>query len=82
MNGSQPRDERILVWALGRDGVLREYSYPEFRLLSQARLSIAGYRLALDGKARRLYVAGFDPRSAADRPRAKAHGDVHVYALK
>jgi WD40 repeat protein len=70
------------AWVLGRDGTLLRYSYPEFRLQSRRRLAITGYRIAVDGKAHRLYVAGFDPQSVADRPRAKAHGDIHVYALK
>jgi hypothetical protein len=70
------------AYLLGRDGTLAEYSYPDFRLRKRRRLTITGYRIAVDGKAGRLYVAGFDPRSVAEQPRAKAHGDIHVYAQK
>jgi WD40 repeat protein len=67
------------AYLLSRDGTLAEYTYPDFRLRGRKRLAITGYRIAVDGKAGRLYVAGFDPRSLAEQPRAKAHGDIHVY---
>src|SRR5262249_31675052 len=70
------------AYVLGRDGLLKRYSCPEFRRQAKRRLSLAGYQVAVDGKAGRLYVAGFDARSVADRPRARGHGDIHVYALK
>jgi hypothetical protein len=70
------------AYVLARDGTLAEYSYPEFRLRARRRLAITGYRVAVDGQAGRLYVAGFDPRSLVDQPRAKAHGAIHVYMLK
>jgi hypothetical protein len=70
------------LYLLGRDGDLKRYSYPDFRWQAGYRLSLSGYQLAVDGKLGRLYVAGFDPRSAADRPRARGHGDIHVYALR
>jgi hypothetical protein len=70
------------AYLVARDGTLAVYSYPEFRLRTRRRLAITAYRIAVDGKTRRLYVAGFDPRSIADQPRAKSHGDIHVYALK
>jgi hypothetical protein len=70
------------AWGVARDGTLRKYSYPDFRLLGRYRPALAAYQVAVDGKARRLYVAGFDPRSLAERPRAKGHGDIHVYDLK
>ena len=68
--------------SVGRDGGLRRYSYPEFRLLGRHRLGLAGYLVAVDGKAGRLYVAGFDPKSVTERPRDRGHGDIHVYDLK
>jgi WD40 repeat protein len=74
------------AYLLSRDATLAEYSYPEFRLRARRRLAMAGYRLTVDGRLRegsvRLFVAGFDPRSVADRPRAKAHGEIHVYRVK
>jgi hypothetical protein len=70
------------AYLLARDGSLREHSYPDFRLKGRRRLSLTGYRIAVDGKAGRLYVAGFDPASVTERPRAKSHGDIHVYALR
>jgi hypothetical protein len=46
------------------------------------KLPFAAYVLALDAKAKRLYVGGFDARSLVDRPRAKGHGDIHGYDLR
>jgi hypothetical protein len=71
-------------WAfvLGRDGLLTRYSYPAFRKQASWRPALAAYRIAVDGKAGRLYVAGFDPRSVAERPRARGHGDIHVYLIR
>ncbi len=74
-------EEQKTAYLLGRDGTLRQYSYPEFRLRWRRRLAITGYQITVDGKAGRVYVAGFDPRSVAERPRAKGHGDVHVYGI-
>ena len=70
------------AWVATRDGTLRKYSYPEFRLQGRWRPALTAYQLAVDGKSGRLYVAGFDPRSVAERPRAKGHGDIHVYAIE
>ncbi len=70
------------AWTVARDGTLRKYSYPEFRLLGRYRPALAAYAVVVDGKAGRLYVAGFDPGALAERPRARGHGDIHVYALK
>ncbi len=70
------------AFVLDRDGALKHYSYPDFRLQGTHRLSLSGYQLAVDGKAGRLYVAGFDPAAVAERPRARGHGDIHVYALR
>jgi WD40 repeat protein/mono/diheme cytochrome c family protein len=69
------------AWLVARDGTLRKYSYPEFRLQGRWRAGLTAYQIAVDAKAGVLYVAGFDPRSIADRPRAKGHGDIHVYAI-
>ncbi len=69
------------AWLLPREGGLAEYSYPDWRERRRWRLPLAAYAVALDAKGRRLYVAGFDARSAADRPRAKGHGDIHAYDL-
>jgi WD40 repeat protein len=70
------------AWVVAVDGTLKKYSYPEFRLQGRYRPALAAYRVAVDGKAGRLYVAGFDPRSVGERPRAPGHGDIHVYAVK
>jgi WD40 repeat protein len=75
-------DEGGAAWVIARDGSLRQYSYPDFRPQGRWRLALTAYGVAVDGKAGQLYVAGFDPRSVAERPRAKGHGDVHVYAIK
>ena len=60
---------------------MKHYSYPEFKLLATWDLGIAPTRAALDGKAGKLYVAGFDPKAAAEHPRARGFGDVFVYSL-
>jgi dipeptidyl aminopeptidase/acylaminoacyl peptidase len=70
------------AFVLARDGALKHYSYPDFKLRATYRLGLAGYQVALDGRHGRLYVAGFDPGAVAERPRARGHGDIHVYALK
>jgi len=69
------------AFLLTREGVLKQYSYPEFKLLAAWNLGIAPTRAALDGKAAKLYVAGFDPKTAAEHPRARGFGDVFVYSL-
>jgi WD40 repeat protein len=74
--------EAQAAFVLARDGTLRRYSYPDFRPQETYRLALSAYRLALDARGRRLYVAGFDPKAVSDRPRARGYGDVHVYALK
>ncbi|HZY90037.1 MAG TPA: WD40 repeat domain-containing protein, partial [Gemmataceae bacterium] len=74
--------EANLAFVLARDGTLRHYSYPDFRPQATYRLALSAYRIAWDGKGGRLYAAGFDPKAVSDRPRARAHGDIHVYALK
>ncbi|HVS36188.1 MAG TPA: c-type cytochrome domain-containing protein [Gemmataceae bacterium] len=67
---------------LTREGVLKHYSYPEFKPLAVYDLGIVATQAALDGKAGKLYVAGFDPKAAADHPRARGFGDVFVYSLQ
>jgi WD40 repeat protein len=70
------------AYLLARDGTLREHHYPSFRLRASRKLSLTGYRMAVDAKAGQLYVAGFDAASVAAKPRAKGHGDIHVYSLR
>ncbi len=70
------------AYLLARDGTLTECGYPDFRLRGQRRLALTGYGIVVDGKAGRLYVAGFDPRAVAEQPRARGHGDIHVYPLR
>jgi WD40 repeat protein len=70
------------VFTLTRDGLLENYSYPDFRARGTFRLGVTPFGLVCDGKLGRLYVAGIDPRTAAERPRARGHGDILNYALK
>jgi hypothetical protein len=70
------------AFVLTRDGALKHYSYPEFKLLATYQLDIVPTRAALDGKAGKLYVAGVDPKAVADHPRARGYGDVFVYELR
>jgi hypothetical protein len=46
------------------------------------RLDIVPYQAVYDAKRARLYVAGFDPRAVAERPRTRGFGDLFVYDLK
>jgi hypothetical protein len=70
------------AFVLTRDGALKHYSYPEFKLLATYQLGVVPTRAAVDGKAGRLYVAGFDPKTVGDNPRARGFGDVFVYSLQ
>jgi WD40 repeat protein len=74
--------EARLALVLGRDGTLWRYSYPDFRPQATYRLALSAYRLAWDGKAGRLYAAGFDPKVVIDLPRGRSYGDIHVYVMK
>jgi hypothetical protein len=65
-----------------RDGALERYSYPDFKLQAVHRLDVAVYQVVYDGKKGKLYVAGFDPRTVADRQRARGFGDMFVYDMK
>jgi WD40 repeat protein/mono/diheme cytochrome c family protein len=63
-------------------GELAHYSYPEFKHLATYDLGIVPTQAALDGKAGKLYVAGIDPRAAAEHSRSRGFGDVFVYTLQ
>ena len=69
------------AWLVARDGTLARYAYPAWKETGRWRLPLAAYALALDAKAGRLYVAGFDPRSVLERPRARGHGAIHWYDI-
>ena len=73
--------EAHCAFLLTREGVLKRYSYPEFKLQATWDLGIVPTQAGLDGKAGKLYVAGFDPKAAAEHPRARGFGDVFVYSL-
>ncbi len=70
------------AYVLGRDGLLWRYSYPDFRPTGRWRPALSAHRIALDATGGMLHVAGLDPRSIGDRPRAKGHGDIHTYAIE
>ena len=70
------------AFLLTRDGNLEQYSYPEFKLRTSQRVGVTAFQAVSDGKAGKLYVAGFDPRTAAERPRAKGFGEIFVYDIK
>ena len=86
-------NERLVAPRAGTDPEGEQHceewrSHPVFagNGMFERRLAMAGYRIAVDGRARdgavRLYVGGFDPRSVSERPRAKGHGEIHVYRIK
>ena len=70
------------AFVLTRDGTLEQYSYPEFKLRTSHRVGVTAFQAVSDGKVGKLYVAGFDPRTVAERPRAKGFGEVYIYDLK
>jgi WD40 repeat protein/mono/diheme cytochrome c family protein len=70
------------VFLLTREGSLNRYSYPEFKPRGSLPLNLAVYGMAVDAKSDQLYVAGFDLKEVADKPRARGFGSVYVYSLK
>jgi WD40 repeat protein/mono/diheme cytochrome c family protein len=74
--------EHGVVLILNGDGAAKQYTYPEFKLQGTHRLGTVAFQAALDGKRGRLYVAGFDPRTLAGKPRARGFGDIFVYEVK
>jgi hypothetical protein len=70
------------LFLLTREGTLDRYSYPEFKLQSSQRLGIVATQIASSGKQGLLIVAGFDPKTVGDRPRARGHGDLFLYRIE
>jgi WD40 repeat protein len=70
------------AFVLTRDGTLEQYSYPEFRLKTSHRIGVTAFQAVCDGAAGKLYVAGLDPRTVAERPRAKGFGEIYIYDTK
>jgi WD40 repeat protein len=64
------------------DGTLKHFAYPALTPRGSYRLGLFAAQAAYDAKRGRLYVGGFDPRTAAERPRARGHGDVDVYDVR
>jgi WD40 repeat protein/mono/diheme cytochrome c family protein len=67
---------------LTRDGLLKYYSYPDFKLKVTHSLGLVSTGVAVAGKQGKVYVAGFDPRTVGDRPRVRGYGDLFVFDLK
>jgi WD40 repeat protein len=74
--------ESRAAFVLTRDGTLDQYSYPDFRLKTSHRIGVTAFQAVCDGAAGKLYVAGLDPRTVAERPRAKGFGEIYVYETK
>jgi hypothetical protein len=70
------------LFLLTREGTLERYSYPEFKLQSSQRLGIVATQIASTGKQGLLIVAGFDPKTVGDRPRARGHGDLFLFRIE
>src|SRR5262249_15271230 len=68
--------EARTAFVLTRDGMLEQYSYPEFKLRTSQRLGVTAFQAVSDGKQGKLYVAGIEPRTVAERPRAKGYGEI------
>jgi DNA-binding beta-propeller fold protein YncE len=67
---------------LSGDGVLRHYSYPDFKLRGTHKIGIVSYQAVLDPKSGKLYVAGFDPADLGGRAKARGFGDVFVFDVR
>jgi WD40 repeat protein/mono/diheme cytochrome c family protein len=70
------------AFVLSREGTLERYSYPEFKFQASYRLGIVATQVVSAGKEGKLIIAGFDPRTVAERPRARGYGELFVYDLK
>lgn len=57
-------------------------SYPGLSGQASWRLGLTPMCAVLDAKAGLLYVGGIDAQAAAQRPRARGQGDLHVYIIK
>ncbi len=67
-----------------REGTIKEFSIPDFRLRAESRLDGVAYRLALDGRHKRLWAAvceagDLKANRHGDRPLGRA--DLHVYEI-
>jgi WD40 repeat protein/mono/diheme cytochrome c family protein len=69
-----------VCFVLTREGELKVYSYPEFRPLGTLRLNVAATRAVCAGG--KLHVAGIDPRTVSDNPRARGLGEIYVFDIK
>jgi WD40 repeat protein/mono/diheme cytochrome c family protein len=74
--------ERKLLFVLSREGTLDVYSYPDLKLRASKRLDLLATRLVVSPATGKLLLAGVDPRTLADRPRARGMGDVYSFDLK
>jgi WD40 repeat protein len=74
---------RGILFLLATDGVtLKQFAYPEMKWQKSWTLETIGHEMAFDSKSGRLYLAVIDPQSLRDRPRARGHGDIHVFEMK
>ncbi|HLW64764.1 MAG TPA: c-type cytochrome domain-containing protein [Gemmataceae bacterium] len=74
---------RGIVFLLATDGLtLKQFSYPEMKWQKSWTLESLAHEAAFDSKTGRLYLAVIDPQSLRDRPRARGHGDIHVFEMK
>jgi hypothetical protein len=73
-----------IVLALRSDGYLDRFAYPSFAPVARYRLPQPGYRIALDGRRGRCYVAVSDPaelKVSSSGAAPEGRGDLHVYDL-
>jgi hypothetical protein len=70
------------AFVLSREGTLDCYSYPDFKLKASHRLGIVASHVAISGNTGKLLIAGIDPRTVGERPRARGLGDVFVFEVK
>lgn len=74
--------ERKLLLVLSREQTLDVYSYPDLKLRASKRLDLIATRAVVSPATGKLLIAGVDPRTVAERPRAKGMGDVYGFELK
>ncbi len=70
------------LFLLTLEGTLERYSYPDFKFQSSHKLGIVATQIISAGKEGLLIVAGFDPRTLGERPRARGHGDLFLYRVE
>jgi len=74
--------ESKVVLTLTRNGLLKQFSYTDFKLRTVHRLEVTAYQAVFDPKTGKLFAAVFDPNAALDRPLTQGLGDIYAYDVR